>query len=181
MGKQLQLSPQIATSPGETHAGLVLSTASQSGTFSFAGQAETLKQLRTGSAPNPWEVAWFFWAYTDDTHFYAFTLQTNGWVLSKEDPLYPGNQRFLDSGTYPFVSLGVPYTFRVDVNGPAHTMNVYIKGALVSSFTDAETPYESGKIGLYCEDSTVRFDNITGPITDNFDGYSVQSFSDGAT
>jgi hypothetical protein len=181
MGKQLQLSPQVATSAELTHAALVTSTASQSGSFTFAGQAETLKQLRTGSAPNPWEVAWFFWGYSDDTHFYAFTLQTNGWVLSKEDPLYPGNQRFLDSGAYPFDPLRVPYTFRVDVNGAAHTMNVYIKGALVTSFTDSERPYTSGKIGMYCEDATVRFDNITGAITDNFDGYSVQSFSDGAT
>jgi hypothetical protein len=181
MGKQLQISPQVATASDQTHAGLVISTASQSGAFTFAGQAETVKQLRTGSAPNAWETAWLFWGYSDFTHFYAFTLQTNGWVLSKEDPAYPGNQRFLDSGSFPFDPLKVPYTFRIDVDGAAHTMNVYIKGALVSSFTDSETPYTSGSVGFYSEDATVRFDNITGVITDDFDSYSVQSFTDGAT
>jgi hypothetical protein len=47
-----------STTPGETHA--ALSTSQWSGQPShMIAEFGTLQQLRQGSAPNPWEVAWF--------------------------------------------------------------------------------------------------------------------------
>ena len=57
----------------------------------------TVRQVRNGPA-NPWEVAWLLWHYTDDQHFYSIVLKPNGWELGKEDPAYPGAQRFLATG-----------------------------------------------------------------------------------
>ncbi len=77
--------------------------------LSLSGCVDNLGQLSKNSPPNAWEVGWILWHYTDDTHFYSFTLQTNGWVLGKEDPSYPGTQRFLATGSSPKATIGVPY------------------------------------------------------------------------
>jgi hypothetical protein len=120
--------------------------------------ATTVSQLRQGSPPNSWEVAWVFWHYTDNTHFYSLMLKSNGWELGKEDPAFPGAQRFLATGSTPVFPIGVPYTVRVvQVQGQ---MVVYVNGVSLTSFTDTQTPYLSGSIGLYCEDAHVTFGNV---------------------
>lgn len=92
--------------------------------YSFSANIITLKQLRNKdntpptddnptSQPNPWEVGWLLWCFSPDpTHpydpsptsnsnfrFYALCLKPNGWEVSKQDPAYPGGQRFLKSNT----------------------------------------------------------------------------------
>jgi hypothetical protein len=108
----------------------------------------TRHQLRT-PVPNPWEVAWVLWHYTDDTHFYYLALKPNGWELGKEDPAYPGAQRYLATGSDRKFPIGSWYS-----------TTIVQRGAVIT-FTDGQRPYRSGHAGLYNEDADVRFDRIT--------------------
>ncbi|MGI5527604.1 hypothetical protein ACQEVX_09325 [Streptomyces syringium] len=84
----LTLSPMPSRVPEETHAGLIVSTAVYTD-VDFRSRMRTVAQLRV-PRPNPWEVPWLVWAYTDPEHFYYITLKPNGWELGKRDPAYPG-------------------------------------------------------------------------------------------
>ena len=174
----LVLAPQASTSPDETHAALVVSQASFSN-VRFSAGFQTLEQLRTGSPPNPWESAWAVFNYTDNTHFYYVAFKPNGWELGKADPAYPGAQRFLATGSLPSCAVGTEHSFDIQCEG--NVISVWLDGALLTTFTDNERPYLSGKVGFYTEDAKVAFDNVSGSISDNFESYSAQTFSDGAT
>ena len=90
---RLSMSPGVASHAKTTHGGLV-TTLEQFDDIDVTAQLRTERQLRP-QAPNPWEVAWLVWQYTDDHHFYSIVLKPNGWELGKEDPAYPAAQRFL--------------------------------------------------------------------------------------
>jgi hypothetical protein len=154
----VQVSPEASTAASQTHAALVLGPSFMN-PVTFSVTLNTVAQLRTGSAPNPWEVGWVLWDYTTDNNFYAFTPQPNGWELTKEDPSYPGSQRYLATGNTPTFPVGGTYTVTVTQTG-TNTMSVSVNGKVITSFTDTQTPYASGKIGLYSEDSTVRYTNV---------------------
>ena len=155
--KVLSQSPMVSTNANETHGSLAV-TSSSYGDFDATVRVKTLAQLRIGSNPNPWEVAWVLWSYTDDTHFYSFTPKPNGWELGKEDPAYPGAQRYLRTGSTPTFPIGRWYTVRIRQVGT--TITVWVDGAQITSFTDAERPYSSGQFGLYNEDAHVHFDDV---------------------
>jgi opacity protein-like surface antigen len=148
------LSPKAATSPGETHAALLLETPVR-GDLNFNVDMTTTRQLRTGSAPNPWEAGWVLWHYTDDSHFYSVSLKPNGWELGKEDPSYPGGQRYLKTGSVPAFPVG--QTYNVKVVQTSATMTVYVNGVKLVSYTDTQNPYLSGHAGFYTEDAAVTF------------------------
>lgn len=157
---QLEQAPQAATQPSETHAALTTSTSSYTPKHIIA-EGSTLSQLRTGSAPNPWEVGWLAWNYVDNDHMYYLSLKPNGWELGKRDPAYTGGQRFLATGTsltYPIGSW-LRYDITQTVNGDGSvTMVVKAKKnnntiQTLTTFTDSERPITSGKIGLYNEDA----------------------------
>ena len=155
----LSLSPMAAEDPGTTHAGLVVSTASY-GDLRYEARMRTIRQLRDPS-PNPWEVPWLVWAYTDPEHFYYITLKPNGWELGKRDPVYPGGQRFLATGKEQF-PVGKDYKVVVEQHGPVLTVTVaddHPDHPLVT-FTDAERPYLQGRVGAYTEDATVKFEDL---------------------
>ena len=158
-GAWLEERPQTSVAPSETHASLAVGP-SFSGPIDYSVQLQTVAQLRQGSAPNAWEVAWAIWNYTDDTHFYYLTLKPNGWELGKEDPAYPGAQRFLASGASPTFAVGVPHTLRV-VQDASNVITAYGDGQLLGTFTDAERPYSAGRIGVYNEDSQVRARSVS--------------------
>ncbi len=171
----LSQSPTPSTSLGETHASLVLSQLVVEGDFTLSARLRTVQQLRTPT-PNAWEVAWVLWHYTDEGHFYYFAPKTNGWELAKvdnsrvdpngpactwpsyENCRYPGAQRYLATGTSPTFPVGRFYEVRVTQK--LDTMTVWVDGQSIVTFTDHETPYHSGAIGLYNEDAHVHFDNI---------------------
>ncbi len=166
----LSESPAVSTDAGQTHSSLVTGPAF-SGNLTFSAQMKTLAQLRTGSLPNPWEMGWLVWNYTDASHFYYFVPKTNGWEIGKEDPAYPGNQRFLATGSTPKFAVGTAYNVTVQQSG--NVINVTVKDVngntlLTTSTTDtvdsskvnSASPYTSGKIGFYTEDAAVHFDNI---------------------
>jgi hypothetical protein len=147
--------PEASTSSSETHSALILRSGTM-GALNIIGWIDNISQLRTGSSPNPWEVGWVLWHYTDNTHFYSFTLQTNGWVLAKEDPNYTGDQRFLASGSTPYATIGTAYYYQITQDSGGN-IQVWVNGSEVVSFTDTERVYTSGQYGLYCEDSYVHF------------------------
>jgi hypothetical protein len=155
--KVLSQSPQVSTRASETHGSLVV-TSSAYGDFDATVQVKTLAQLRIGSTPNPWEVAWVLWHHSDDEHFYSFTPKPNGWELGKEDPAYPGAQRYLRTGSTPTFPIGRWYTMRIRQVGT--TITAWVDGVQITSFTDTERPYASGAFGLYNEDALVHFDDV---------------------
>jgi len=77
--------------------------------------------------------------------------------LGKEDPAYPGAQRFLASGTSPSFPIGTWY--RVDVTQSGQTIRVFVGDVLITTFTGRERPYS--RVGLYSEDAEVSFDNVS--------------------
>jgi hypothetical protein len=148
--------PLVSTTAGATHASLVNTTTSF-GDMDTTVRLRTVQQLRT-PAPNAWEVAWVLWHYTDDTHFYYLALKPNGWELGKEDPAYPGAQRYLRTSGSPTYAVGAWHTVRVRQVG--NVMTVWADGTQLTTFTDTERPYASGTLGLYNEDSLVHFDDV---------------------
>jgi hypothetical protein len=150
----LEESPLASSLASETHASLAVGPRFAA-PLTYAIDLNTVAQLRQGTPPNPWEVAWVVWNYTDDAHFYYFTPKPNGWELGKEDPAYPGAQRFLASGSSPAFPIGAWYSVKI-VQDAANVISVYVNGLLVTTFTDAERPYTAGRIGFYNEDSKVR-------------------------
>lgn len=98
------------------------------------------------------------WHYTDDLHFYALALKPNGWELSKEDPAYPGAQRYLATGSWSRYPAGSTAHAKVVQTGA--TMRVEVDGRHLTTFTDRERPYSRGRVGLYTEDAAVTFGRV---------------------
>ena len=153
----LALSPKASTRADETHATLVR-TQQEFGDLDLRLRVKTVRQLRTGSTPNPWETAWVLWHYTDNTHFYSVVLKTNGWELGKEDPAYPGAQRFLATGDDVGFAPGTWHDVHVTQVG--NVLSLRVDGRLLASFTDTERPYVRGAVALYDEDAHTRFTGV---------------------
>ena len=153
---EVVLEPRSADSPDDTHGALVHTTRScQDADFEVTLRTES--QVREHS-PNVWEVGWVLWNLSDDEHFYAVALKPNGWEISKQDPAYPGNQRFIASGSDRVFPLGEDYRVRVSHDWPE--MTVSVDGEELGTVVDEESPYRGGAIGLYTEDARVRFANF---------------------
>lgn len=152
--------PEVSTSSDVSHSCLITRNGTMNN-LDVTAWVDNLQQLRQNSPPNPWEVGWILWHYTDNTHFYSFALQTNGWVLAKEDPSYPGNQDFLASGSTPAATIGTPYYVEV-IQSTGGAITVKVNGSTVVNYTDSMCPYTSGLYGLYCEDSYVHYYGIYG-------------------
>lgn len=155
----LHLSPQAVTSAGNTQSSLVTGP-SYNGPIQFQSKIVTVAQLRTGSTPNAWEVGWVVWNYTDNAYFYYFIPKPNGWELGKRDPAYPGGQRFLATGSDKLFPIGQWYTVKITQDAQ-NLITVWVDGVKITSFTDTERPYTSGKIGLYTEDAHVHVDDVS--------------------
>lgn len=155
-GRLLRLSTRAPELTTETYASLVHSTR----TFDdvdFTLRLRTSKQLR--AAPNPWEVAWVLWRYTDNEHFYSFIVKPDGWELAKEDAAYPGKQRFL---AYSYTrSFPTGRTYEIRIRHIRNDVTVWVDGKQIVSFTDRERPYRSGSIALYAEDATALYEPLT--------------------
>jgi hypothetical protein len=148
--------PKASTRRSETHASLV-TTRIVPRDVQVTLSLRTVRQLRTGSAPNPWEVGWVLWHYTDNHHFYYVALKPTGWEIGKEDPAYPGYQRFLATGSKRF-AVGVWHT--VTIRQVGNVIQVWADGVGLTTFRDLQRPYLYGRVGLYNEDSEVNFSNV---------------------
>lgn len=149
--------PASAQSSDQTHASLVVTNETYAGDIDFEVTVHTEEHVRVGD-PNPWEVGWVLWNYTDNDHFYALALKPNGWELTKQDPAYPGKQRFLASGNEPEHPIGQDYRARIEQVD--NTITVSVDGTVLDEFTDTESPYRKGAIGLYNEDARVTFTDL---------------------
>lgn len=154
--RQVILEPQAAASPDVTHGALVHTTESYPDA-GFRVTMRTEKQVRRGD-PNVWEVGWVLWNFRDDEHFYAVALKPNGWEISKQDPAYPGNQRFMATGDDRTFPIGKDY--RVEVRQDWPHMTVSVDGRQLATVVDDERPYRGGAVGLYTEDAKVRFRDL---------------------
>lgn len=151
--QQVLLEPKAATSADVTHGSLVHTTDSYTDA-DFEITVKTEEQVREGT-PNVWEVGWVLWNFRDNDHFYAVALKPNGWEISKQDPEYPGSQRFLATGEDVTFPIGKEYRVKVEQNWPQ--MTVSVNGHILANVIDRERPYRGGSIGLYTEDARVRF------------------------
>lgn len=154
-GTALELAPETATHAGETHAGLV-TTLAPAGDFSATLDVVTVRQLRV--RPNGWEAAWVLWHYADNEHFYYFILNASGWELGKKDGTVAADRRFVVTGGSPSLAVGRANRVQISQRGPA--IAVSVDGKPVISVSDDDSPYASGRLGLYCEDAVVRFGAI---------------------
>jgi hypothetical protein len=161
--------PKISTSPSETHASLAVTT-SQFGNFKMTIQMKTVQQLRQNSAPNPWETAWIFWHMTDNFHYYALALKTNGFQLEKKDNNIQNDagEIYLVTSPQPTVTIGHWQTITIQhensSSGTPH-IQIWVDGVKAADIVDNRSQRNSpqmsgGFIGLYNEDSRVNFDNV---------------------
>ncbi len=153
----LSLVPQESIEENETHAALVVGP-EFSNTLTYEIRLKTIEQLRDTS-PNPWEVGWVLWHYTDNEHFYYAILKPNGWELGKRDPAYPGGQRFLATGSTPVYPVGDANDVKI-IHDDTNTIIFSANGEVLTVFTDEETPYSAGRIGMYTEDALVYFTDV---------------------
>lgn len=150
------LSSAVPTSAGETHSALVTSKRTwRDQTISF--HTTTLSQLRTGSAPNPWEVGWVMFRFRDLANYYYFIVKTNGVELGKKQG--SDAQIFLATGDLPRLDLNRSRTVTVQAQGAR--IRVSVDGTQVIDYTDPHPLLAPGSVGLYEEDSQVRFDSLT--------------------
>ncbi|MGB3256938.1 MAG: calcium-binding protein [Ornithinimicrobium sp.] len=154
---KIVLEPRVAPDRDVTHGALVVTTEEFSD-VDLQVYVQTQQQLRDGE-PNPWEAGWVLWNYTDNDHFYAVALKPNGWEISKQDPAYPGKQRFLASGSNPTFPVGTKHTVNVEHRGAE--MTVRVDGEVLDTVLDEERPYGPGAVGYYTEDARVSFTDLT--------------------
>jgi hypothetical protein len=152
----ITLHPARPAGARNSHAALVLSRRDWRD-MAVAIRIRTTRQLRR-PRPNPWEVGWLIWHYRGSQHFYYLALKPNGWELGKEDPAYPGNQRYLATGSNPDFPLGRWYLVVVRQHGPA--IDVTVDGRSLVRVTDRQNTYLSGRIGLYVEDASATFQPV---------------------
>lgn len=154
--QQVLLEPRSAPSSDVTHGSLVHTTETyQDPDFEITMRTE--EQVRDGP-PNVWEVGWVLWNFQDTDHFYAVALKPNGWEISKQDPNYPGSQRFIATGSDRTFPLDKDYRVKVEHDWPR--MTVSVDGQELATVIDEESPYRGGAIGLYTEDARVRFQDL---------------------
>jgi hypothetical protein len=158
-GQMITTAPSTARSRRATHAALVVSRR-RYGDFVATVRVRTVRQLRRDAAgrPHPWEVGWVVWHYTSEHSFYALTLEPTGWLLSKQDPAFPGGERFLASGRTPRFRVGIPH--RVGIVQIGDLITVSGDGQMLTRFTDTQQAYLRGSFGAYSEDSDARFWDI---------------------
>jgi hypothetical protein len=170
-GQALAIHPKESNSGNETHAGLISGPHPSwpvdiNGNLTIEASLHTEKQLRRQDAPNPWEVGWLLWDYVDKTHFYYFIPKPNGWELGKADPAYPGDQRFLASGSRPIYPIGNRYVVKIvqAASPTSTTFSIFVDGVLLTTFTDRERPYANGLVGFYSEDAAAYFHSVVVTI-----------------
>jgi hypothetical protein len=146
------LESRAPVSPDETYSALVTSTRSW-GDYAFSFTTTTLEQLRAGSPPNPWEVAWAMFRFRDLENYYYFILKPNGYELGKKQG--SDDQIFLVTGTAPQLAFGK--RTRIQIQAQGARIRVFVGGAKIIDFTDP-SPLHSG---LYEEDARVRFESVT--------------------
>jgi hypothetical protein len=157
------LSPKIVQTSNDTQASLVKSTATFCN-FVLNFDIKTVKQLRQNSAPNPWEVGWIIFRYTDEFHYYWFRIATDGINLGKKDCDTCSNsvdgQEFLVTKDNPTLNLNSWIHWRINAFG--NHFQIFADQNKLVDYIDnnMSSKLSSGNIAMYSEDAYVLYDNI---------------------
>lgn len=163
------MTPKVATTSGETHGAWLLAKTTEATplqNFKATITYTTVSQLRTGTAPNPWEVFWLFFNYTTDSNGKKQTnyvmIKTNG---TEMDRAYDeADQEFLVTNSAPTLQIGSAHTMTVTKSGTHVT--VLLDDQPAADFTSEASPSAKyiydipGAIGLYTEDAQVRVSSV---------------------
>jgi hypothetical protein len=138
---------------------------------------KTNKQLRTGyskygvnqQGPQPWEVAWIFFRFTDEqpksNHHYYFLIRPDKCEFGKKDNA-PGDTTVEQQIYLPKVAekkLVVGTTNHVTIVAKANHITITVDGTKIVDFIDTwkdPSKMDHGLIAMYCEDADVSFDNV---------------------
>ncbi len=162
-GPTVVLSPKVSTTPSETHAALITSRESFSGNYETRFTLTNISQLRTGSTPNPWEVAWFVLGYKPDTTFKYVILKPEGYGVEFGEFLAAGGQNFLWTSPFGAENFPLNRSFDVRVRVENGVVTLVVDGVVRMRYTMSakDRLTANGKIGFYTEDATVKIENIT--------------------
>lgn len=160
--KRLTLKPLAATEQSETHAALVVSTKSYRQPFQLKYTMKTVQQLRTGSAPNPWETGWGVFGYKTDGKFKYTILKPNGYGLEIGESLLNDQQNFLYTSMYgqDFFPIGTNYSVVLTAKNNAVTVTVNGKKYASYTMSGKDVLSADGRFGFYSEDAEVQISNI---------------------
>ncbi len=152
--------PSISTNINDTSSNLVISTQSFAN-FELNIDVKTINQLRQNNQPNPWEVAWIIFRFTDLTHYYYFTVKINGIELGK----YDGGQEIIDqkilyTAETPTLTIGTWSTWKINIIN--NHIIIYVDNIKVIDYVDntMSNQLKSGSIGMYNEDALTNFSNV---------------------
>ena len=162
------LFPKASTTSQETHAALVITKQNYT-SYNVSITANTVKQLREDSTPNPWEVFWVFFNYESvgstgkNTNY--FILKTNGVELGTASQSVA--QQFLYTNNNPQLSINTYYQYNLifnkDLNGG--NVDIYINQTHIVNYKNDQSQKKlytfPGSIGLYCEDSMVTITDFS--------------------
>lgn len=162
------LSPKAPTSGDETHSALVLiknTVDNPIKNFELIVDMTTDEQLRTGSAPNDWEVFWLLFNYNG-----SVTEKTTNFFMSKpsfgaELGIAHGQlgQNFLSTEADAKTAIAQRHVFkyrRVDDQFTVHRDDVLFYSFTAAESFPAKLYGSKGAIGLYVEDAKVTIHSI---------------------
>lgn len=162
-GRILAMTPRQATTVTETHAALVVAERSlPAAGYRVSWRARTVRQMRVGSPPNPWEAAWFMFDYVDPDHCTYLVLKPNGWELGRRDPTGNGGQLFIatDGWANPAPDLSSFRTVHIERRGDTLLVSVPSMGLNITrivpfTFNDGVTA-TGCETAFYSEDAAVE-------------------------
>jgi hypothetical protein len=163
--------PTKSTGEFETHASMLKTVEDDfPDTWEVEFDMQTRQQLR--DSPNAWETAWFFWHYSDQYHYYAFTIKTNGCQLEKKDNMINDDSAeiFLVTPGSPTVTFKKWHHVKIRQSGTnasqGRVFDIWVDGVqVITNYNDTiaddnTTLMSKGSFGLYNEDAIVAFDNF---------------------
>ncbi|PIR47882.1 hypothetical protein COV06_00575 [Candidatus Uhrbacteria bacterium CG10_big_fil_rev_8_21_14_0_10_50_16] len=161
--QNVHLRPMAATMAGETHAGLVRTGEWMTGDYRIATTIKTSAQLRTGSAPNPWEVAWLPFGYNEDGTFKYLIFKPNGYGVELGEALGNNAQNFLWTSAVGAQNFPIQTAYDVVVEIRGSVITVLVNGSNVLTYTQntRDRLDTNGYVGFYSEDADVSFTNIS--------------------
>ena len=158
----LQQKPQASAGSVQTFGALTSGPAVAGSLFTIAVTVRTVAQLRTGSPPNNWEVAWIGWdfSYSGSATFYYYTIKESGTELGR---LNSGVQTTLATGSTNY-NPALWHTVLIQQSavtaGSTATLTTWVDGTADIAFTDnSASALATGQVACYCEDSQVQFTN----------------------
>ena len=162
LSHQLSMTPKAATQPGETHAALVIGTGSVHQPYQLSYTMTTTKQLRTGSAPNAWEVGWVMFGYKSTGAFKYLVMKPNGYGLELGESLLNNQQNFLYTSTFgqDLYPVNTAYNVVLHVQNNVITATINGKQSLQYTMSTKDALNADGQYGFYTEDAAVTVSNI---------------------